>query len=228
MKSNKKIGRILGFLFLLVFIIGVTMYQFLQSPLFMDNFLSATSSSANQIIISSLLGVLSGVLSVIISVLLLPIFKRYNANLAYSYFAFSILYFVAIVIDNVSVLSLLELSKEYVKNGGENSDSFKIIGTVLYGRHWWTHYFTLLISCFPVFVLYYTLYLSKLVPRIISVIGILAVIMMFTEELFSMFGFGISMNMLLPMGLIQLFLPFWLLYKGLNSSMLETEIKEQN
>ena len=228
MKSNKKVGRLVGSLFLVIFIIGVTMYQFLQSPLFMDNFLTATFSSANQIIISSLLGILSGLLSVIISILLFPIFKRYSATLANIYFAFCILYFVAIAIDNVSVLSLLELSKEYVTNGGESADSYKIIGTVLYGRHWWTHYYTLLISCFPVFVLYYTLYLSKLVPRIISVIGILAVILMFIEELFSMFGLSISMNMLLPMGLIQLFLPLWLIFKGLNSSMLATEFNDQN
>ena len=194
----------------------------------MDNYLSATSSSATQIIISCLLGVLSGLLSVIISIVLFPIFKRYNATLAYIYFAFCILEFVAISIDNVSVLSLLELSKEYVNNEGENSDTYKIMGTVLYGRHWWTHYFTLLISCFPVFVLYYTLYLTKLIPRIISIFGIIAVFLMFTEEILSMFGGSISMNMLLPMGLIQLFLPLWLLFKGLNSSILQPEIKAYN
>ena len=194
----------------------------------MDNYLFATSSSANQIIISCLLGVLSGLLSVIISIVLFPIFKRYNATLAYIYFAFCILEFVAISIDNVSVLSLLELSKEYVNNEGENSDTYKIMGTVLYGRHWWTHYFTLLISCFPVFVLYYTLYLTKLIPRIISIFGIIAVFLMFTEEILSMFGGSISMNMLLPMGLIQLFLPLWLLFKGLNSSILQPEIEAYN
>ena len=228
MKSNKKVGRLVGLLFLIIFILGVTMYQFLQSPLFMDNYLTATSSSANQIIISCLLGVVSGLLTVIISIVLFPIFKRHNATLAYIYFAVCILYFVAIAIDNVSVLSLLELSKEYVNSGGENSDTYKIMGTVLYGRHWWTHYFTLLISCFPVFVLYYTLYLSKLIPRIISIIGIIAVFLMFSEELLSMFGGSISMNMLLPLGLIQLFLPLWLLFKGLNSSILQPEIKAQN
>lgn len=75
----------------------------------------------------------------------------------------------------------------------------------------------LLISCFPVFVLYYTLFKSKLVPKIISVFGILAVSLMFIEEVFSFFGNSISMNMLLPMALIQLTLPIWLLIKGLNS-----------
>ncbi len=128
MNSNKKTGRVIGVLFLLIFSMGVTMYQFLQSPLFADDFLTATSSSTDQIIVYALLGIISGATSVIIAILLLPIFIRHSVNLAYIYFAFCILYFVAIAIDNVSVLSLLELSKEYVNNGGENPDSFKIMG----------------------------------------------------------------------------------------------------
>jgi hypothetical protein len=125
------------------------------------------------------------------------------------------------MIDNVSVISMLELSKEYVENGSNNSSN--ILETLVYKKHFWTHYFYLLISCFPVFVLYYTFYLSKLIPRIISVFGIIAVILMFIEELFSIFGHSISMNMLLPMGLIQLTLPLWLILKGLSSPLLEKE-----
>lgn len=220
MNSNKKTGRIIGILFLFIFITSVLIYQFLQGPiLFADNFLTTTSSSSNQIIISTLLGILSGVTSIIIAIILLPIFKRHSYNLAFIYFAFCILNFVAISIDNISVLSMLELSQEYVKSGTDNSISFGIMETMFYKKHWWTHYLTLLISCFSVFVLYYTLYFSRLIPRAISIFGIIAVILMFIEMLFSIFGHSISMNMLLPIGLIQLFLPIWLIFKGLNSQL---------
>jgi hypothetical protein len=73
--------------------------------------------------------------------------------------------------------------------------------------------------------LYYTLYVSKLIPKIISIVGLLAVILMFIEILFSILGDSISMNMLLPIGLIQLILPVWLILKGLNATVLETEMK---
>jgi hypothetical protein len=33
------------------------------------------------------------------------------------------------------------------------------------------------------------------------------------------------MNMLLPIGLIQLILPLWLIFKGMNPSTKETEMK---
>lgn len=226
MKSNKKTGRLVGLLFLLIFVTGITVYQFLQGPvLFSDDFLTTTSVNSNEIIISTLLLFLSGITSVVIAAILLPIFKKYSITLAFLYLAFSILSFMAISIDNISVLSILELSQEYTKNGTDNSDILNTLGTVFYKKHWWTHYLSLLISCFPVFILYYTLYVSKLIPKIISIVGIIAVILMFIEMLFSIFGNSISMNMLLPIGLIQLILPLWLIFKGLNSPTLETEIK---
>lgn len=224
MNSIQKTGRITGTLLLFVFISGIIIFQVLQGPvLFSDNFLISTSENSNQIIGSVVLGIFSGITSIIIAILLLPIFKKYSMSLAYLYFAFCILNFIAIMIDNVSVVSMLELSKEYLENG--SNSSLTILDTLVYEKHFWTHYFYLLISCFPVFVLYYTLYLSKLVPRIISIFGIIAAVLMFIEELFSIFGHSISMNMLLPMGLIQLILPLWLIFKGLNPSMPETEIK---
>ena len=226
MKSNKNTGRIVGLFFLLVFVIGIIVYQFLQGPvLFSDDFLTSTSENSNKIIVSILLLFLSGIISVVIAAILLPIFKKYSITLAFLYVAFSILSFIAISIDNISVLSMLELSLEYSKNETENSDLLNILGSVFYKKHWWSHYLSLLISCFPVFILYYVLFISKLVPKFISIVGILAVILMFIEILCSIFGQSISMNMLLPIGLIQLFLPLWLIFKGLNSPVLGTELK---
>jgi len=225
MKSNKKTGRFVGLLFLLIFAIGIAVYQFLQGPvLFADDFLTITSENSRGIIISALLLFLSGLTSIVIATVLLPIFKNYSITLAFLYLALNILEFIAISIDNISVLSILELSLEYTKNETVNSEILNSLGNVFYKKHWWTHYLSLLISCFPGFILYYTLYVSKLVPKVISIFGILAVVLMFIEILFSLFGNSISMNMLLPIGLIQLILPLWFIFKGLNPSVLKTEI----
>lgn len=220
MYSNQKAGRISGALLLFVFVTGVLIFQFLQGPvLFSDDFLSTTSEHSNQIIVSVLLSMLSGLATILIATILLPIFKRHSSLLGYLYLAFCIVSFIAVMIDNVSVISMLELSNEYVLNGSDSS--LNILETLVYQRHRWTHYFYLLLSCFPVFVLYYTLYRTKLVPRVISIFGIFAVALMFVEEVLSIFGQGISMDMLLPMALVQLALPIYLLIKGLKSPVLE-------
>lgn len=217
MYSNQKAGRISGLLFLFVFISGVIIFQVLQGPvLFSEDFLTSTSKNTNSIIGSVLLNMLSGLVSIFIAILLLPIFKKNHYRMAFLYLAFCILNFVAIMLDNVSVVSMLELSNDYVISG--RSEELQVLGNLYYVKHRWTHYLHLLISCFPVFVLYYGLYISKLVPRVISVFGVFAVLLMFVEMLFSIFGQSISMNMMLPMGLIQLVLPIWLIFKGLKST----------
>jgi len=222
MYSNQKAGRISGVLFLFVFISGVVIFQVLQGPvLFSEDFLITTSENSNQIISSALLSILGGLASIIIATLLLPIFKRHSYYVAFLYLAFCILNFIALMLDNVSVLSMLELSSDYVANG--DSNTLQTMGNLVYEKHYWTHYMYLLISCFPVFVLYYGFYVSKIVPRVISIFGIFAVILMFIQVLFSIFGQSISMNMMLPMGLIQLVLPLWLIIKGFSSPVLEKE-----
>jgi hypothetical protein len=225
MKSNKKVGRLVGLLFLLIFVTGIAVYQFLQGTvLFSDDFLTATSAHSNEIIISTLLLFLSGMTSVVIATILLPVFKKHSITLAVLYLAFCILNFIAISVDNISVLAMLELSLEYSKNGTSSADTLNDLGKVFYKNHWWTHYLSLLISCFPVFILYCAFYVSKLIPKVISTFGIIAVILMFIEILFSIFGNSISMNMLLPIGLIQLILPLWLIIKGMKTSVLKTEM----
>lgn len=220
MYTNKKAGRISGVLFLFTFISGVVIFQILQGPvLFSDDFLTSTAEHSNQIISSALLGILGGLASIIVATLLLPIFKRHSSYIAFLYLAFCILNFIALMLDNVSVLSMLELSNDYVANG--NSDTMQVLGNLVYEKHHWTHYMYLLVSCFPVFVLYYGFYVSKIVPRVISIIGIFAVLLMFVQVLSSIFEHSISMNMMLPMGLIQLALPIWLLIKGFSSPELE-------
>lgn len=216
MKTNKKVGRIIGVLLLLVFVNGIIIFQVLQGPvLFADNYLVSTAENENNIIVSVLLGMLGAIISITIAAILLPIFKLYSSRLSYLYLAFTIVAFVATVIDNLSVVSLLALSKQYVEIGG--SETLTTMGSLLYQKHWWTHYLSLLTSCLPVFVLFYTLFVSKLVPRVFSIIGLIAVVLMFIEISFSIFGKSISMQMMLPMGLAQLALPIWLLVKGLKT-----------
>jgi len=67
---------------------------------------------------------------------------------------------------------------------------------------------------------FYLLYQSKLVPRYISVWGLISVALVFTWNLLELFGIRISAGMifLLSMILNEIFLAIWLIVKGFNSS----------
>ncbi|TVZ56443.1 uncharacterized protein DUF4386 [Lutibacter sp. Hel_I_33_5] len=219
MNSNKKTGRIAGALLLFTFISGVIIFQVLQSSVLSSkDFSGIALNNENNLILSTILGTFSGIASIIVSILLLPIFKKQHYNLAFLYVAFCIVNFVAIMIDNHNVLEMLEFSKAFAQNANEASNSLNIMKTVLSEKHLWTHYFYLLISTFPVFVLYYTLFVSKLVPKILSVFGLIAVLLMFIQITATIFGKNVSGNIMLPMALIQLVFPIWLIIKGLKAA----------
>lgn len=218
MYSNKKTGRIAGILLLFTFISGITIFQFLQtSVLSSEDFTIATLKTENNLIFSTLLGTFSGIASIVVAILFLPIFKKQHIYLAYLYFAFCVINFIAIMIDNHNVLEMLEFSKILAKNTDETSVSLGVMKTVISEKHWWSHYFYLLVSCFSVTTLYLTLFVSKLVPRILSGFGLFAVLLMFIQVIATMYKQSISMDMMIPMALIQLVFPIWLIFKGLKT-----------
>ena len=179
--------------------------------------LSLVANNKSEIVYSVLLSFLSGVLSIAVALILFEYFKKGNFVLALGYIVFTILNFIGITVENIAVFSLLEVSQEYVNNVDlRESSSFISLGATLYGFHKWAHYSFLLLSCLPVFMLFFNLFKLKLVPKPISIFGIVAVTLMFINMILLMTEIKIPIDLMIPIGLVQLLLPFWLMIKGFN------------
>ncbi len=163
--------------------------------------------------LSTLVSFLAGTLTILISVLLLPIFKKFSFTLGYTYVAFCILNFIAIAIESYSAISLLDFCIEFSKSN--NKTTLESLSGVFYNNHRSAHFMYLLTSCLPVFVLYYSLFFGKLVPKVISIFGMIAITLMFISVLLSIFNIKGWSNLMIPIAIIQLLLPFWLIFKGL-------------
>ena len=75
---------------------------------------------------------------------------------------------------------------------------------------------------------YYLLYQSKLVPRFLSVWGLVGVTLSLAAGLLAMFGLvillsTISILLVLPIALNEIVLAVWLIVKGFNSSAIASE-----
>ncbi|GAB5521118.1 MAG: hypothetical protein RhofKO_33690 [Rhodothermales bacterium] len=214
-------ARIAGVLYLLIFVSGIAIYQVLRGPyVFSDEALTTVAAHASSIIASVLLSFSNGTLTILVALLLAPVFKRHGPFLAQAYLAFCIVNFAALALENHAALSLLEASRAYVARGIADSTILQSLGMLAYETHRWAHYTYLLLSCLPVFVLYYTLFAAKLVPRVLSIFGLGAVVLMFADVTLTLFDISTNPYMLLPMGLIQLALPLWLLAKGFKPTAL--------
>jgi hypothetical protein len=79
----------------------------------------------------------------------------------------------------------------------------------------------------------YLLYQSNLIPRLLSVLGLIGYALLSIGVLLDLLGyFSMSTNagtlLEIPGGLFELFLPVWLFVKGFNSSAIDSESAKTN
>lgn len=219
MISRNNTGRLVGLLLLLVFALGVLTFQVLQSPVLSGSANAAdVASHATQLIVSAFVSLLGGSLSILVAVLLLPVFRKSSETLAIAYLAFAIVNFVAIAIDTVNVLSILELGILVVADGGASAGISEDLVSLLYKRQWWSHHLYLLISCAPVLLFYSGLFVTRTVPRVLALFGVFAAMAMAVEMVTVMLGRGISDMLFIPIALVQLATPLWLLARGFDQA----------
>ncbi len=216
MNLNPKTGRIIGFLFLAQFILGVLINMFLLGPIIFDeDFLTITSSNTTTVITATLLGIVLSGAGLGIAIILKPFLKAYSNNLALWYLGFTIISFTITIVDNTIILSILSMSKEYVNANIPETEYLQSLGSLLYEMRIWIHMMDMLVGGLSLTVLYYGLYQTKLIPRVLSVLGCIAVIIMLGNVLWSIYDTGL-MILYLPVGLVQIGVSIWLIIKGFN------------
>jgi hypothetical protein len=221
MNSNRKTAIIVGALFLTAMVTSLLGAAFIESILNAPDYLINVSANKTQLIIGALLELINGIAVVGIAVMMFPIFKKHNEALALGYVGFRIIEAVIVIGAVISPLSLITLSQEYLTAGASDASYFQTLGTsfIAARAHLWGQMLGIFFSL-GALLFYYLLYQSKLVPRFISVWGLIAVALVLTWNLLEIFGISISAGIIpfLPIILNEIFLGIWLIAKGFNSS----------
>ena len=162
------------------------------------------------------------------AIALFPIFKKHNEALALGYVGGRIIEGVILIFSLIGALLLLTLSREYVA-GAPDASSFQTLGTLLLAVRDWT----LLLGPNIVFslnalVVSYLLYQLGLVPRWLSVWGLIGAPLVLAAGLLHMFGLvdpfsPIKGLLVFPIALFEMVLAVWLIVKGFNSSAIASE-----
>jgi hypothetical protein len=216
--TNKRVARSVGALFLVAMVTSLAGGVWLESMLAAPDYLDTLAANETQVLIGVLLELTNCIAVVGIAVLLFPILRDHAETLALGYLGLRLVEVVILIVAVISPLALVALSREYAAAGGPEATSFQVLGTVLIAAR--AQMAGLLVPIFfgvGAFLLYYSLYETRLVPRIISVWGLIAVVLMVGRNLLAAFGVsvGVDMVLVLPMILNEIFLGIWLIWKGL-------------
>ncbi|MBW9235084.1 DUF4386 domain-containing protein, partial [Leptospira santarosai] len=166
-------ARIIGVLYIVAAvtaIIGLILYN----PILNDpDYLVAGAENENRIIFGAIFELILACSAIGTAIMLYPYIRKQNESIALGYVCFRFFEAVLIVIGIVSVLSLLTLSQVFVSSANPSISTYQTSGALLQAVHDWTFILgpnfmlgvnTLMYS--------YLLYQSKLVPRLISVMGL--------------------------------------------------------
>ena len=228
MNSNRKNAIIVGVLFITATVANILSDVFLGPILDAPDYLIKVSANENQVIIGALFKLIMAVACAGIAIWLYPILKKHNEALALGYVGARIIEGVLYIVAVIGLLSLLTLSQEFVKAGAPDASHFQALGTLLLAASDWAFMLGITVFGLGALMLYYLLYQSKLIPRWLSVWGLIGAPLMLAGGLLGMFGSLTETSVLgtfifLPIAVNEMVLAVWLIVKGFNPSAIAPE-----
>ena len=220
--NTNKTAKIVGALFLIsniTFILGAIV--FVEPILSAPDYLVLVSANRAKVILGVLLELINGIAYVGIAVLMFPILRQRFESMTLGYVGFRVIEFVMQTLTDLSPLSLLTLSEEFVRAGAPAASSFQTLGTILLAERDWAFQMVSITFGLSALMFYYILYQSKLIPRFISIWGLVGAAVVLANTILDMFGLPPG-NLGVIMLLNELFLGVWLIVKGFNSSAINS------
>lgn len=186
----------------------------------MDN-LESVSINSNAILIRAFMQFILGLIYACIPIILYTLLKKINTSLTIGFLVFRIISVGFIFIGWLSILLLLALSQEFVTSGSSELLYFKTLDNLLRsGRDLINHVAMPLILSVGNLMLYYILYQSKIIPRWLSLWGLIATMLSgIIASILLMFSViniitPAYITLAFPTALFEITLAIWLITKG--------------
>ncbi len=224
MKSYRGTAIAVGVLFILCSAASILSIVPLGAPVGSPVDFAKLAANDNRVVLTALIEFVWAATGMGIAIGLYPILRKFNPVLALGSVAGRVAENVFVLVGALSLLVLLTVSQQAA--GSAASSSFQATGDALVAVRDWVHGFVALIPFgIGVFMYYYVLYTSRLIPRWLSGWGLVAaglsvvatVYAGFTQD----FGFTTVNTVLnIPIGLQEMALAIWLIAKGFSTRAL--------
>ncbi len=220
MNTNRKTARTAGVLFIIAIVSGILGVALTQPILDAPNHLMKISANQNLMITGTFFLFIMAAACAGIGISLYPVLKEYDQALALGSAGFRIIEAVFHIAGALGLLLLLALSREFVKAGAPDLSYFQTLSYLLEaGRDWVSHVAAILPWCTGALIYYYIFYRTKMVPRWLSIWGLIGIALVMAASMLFLFSLIGSLSTIqvvlnLPIALQELVLAIWLIVKG--------------
>lgn len=216
--NNKQItARTIGILFITGTAAGILSVIFLGPFLNAQEILPEIAANQDKVIIGSLFILVMGFALAMIPVLLYPIFKKTHEVLALGAILFrGALEAVVYMSQALLWLLLVPLSQQYLADDAASISIINQLGGFLIGADTMFAHVLSLVFSLGALMIYYIFYQTRLIPRWLSIWGLVGGILYFATPLLGLFGVEAGFLMLF-LAVQEMVLALWLIIKGFNS-----------
>ncbi len=224
--THRQAAVVVGVLYILAAVVSVIGLELYGPILIGSNYLVNGAANKDQVLLGAAMELLVVCSVVGTAVGLFPVLRRVNERVALAYFCFRFMEATVIAVGIISVLSLLTLSQAYAAAAAPDAAAYAASGTLLKAAHDWTFLFGPALMLGINTTLYSSLlFKSRLVPRVIGVMGMGGAALVFLEGILVLFGVIAQVSvagglLALPVAVFEMTLAVWLIVKGFNRSAL--------
>jgi hypothetical protein len=233
-RTDRRTAAVIGVLFIIGTVSGVLMVPVLGNTLNAPDHLTRISINESQMVIATLLKFIMGIACAGIGLALYPILRKYNEGLAIGAAGFRIIEGVINVVGALGYVALLALSQEFIKAGAPPSSYFQTLDVLINtSADWLRDVAVLLTWCIGALMYYAVFYQHRLIPRWLTVWGLVGITLTSISCLLVMFHLipsagTIQVILSLPILVQEMVLAVWLIVKGFNPSAIASRsVKQQ-
>ncbi len=221
MENNRKTATYTGLLFLLAMFSSLAGGISLESMISSADYLTELTALRPQIEFGVFLEMVNSLAVIAIAVLLFPLIQRHSRQMAAGYLSFRLLEAAFLLLCALIPLLLLGLAGEFTAAASGNESYFLLFGTMLKElRAELAGILAPLFFSLGALILYTFFYHTRMIPRFISVWGYLGVAAIVTLNLMQL-DMSFGMFLALPIILNEIFLGFWLIFKGFSPASVQ-------
>lgn len=226
MNPHRKAAIIAGVLFLIALILNPIAMAIYQPILNAPDFLVNAFLDRILMTIGLLLDFLCIPAIILIPIVLYHVFKQHFESMALGYVGFRAVEGILFIFSVIKFFTLLNLSKDYLNDGAPNIASFKLVGNSIQAEIQCIFLIYVIFFAIGVLFFYTMLYQSKLVPRLLSVWGFFAAVVILAGAVLGLFDVVDSTKIMMfcgpPIGINELVVALWLIVKGFDTTALQT------
>lgn len=221
MNAMQKTAKVAGVLFILATAAGLAGSGVLGSALDAPDFLSRISIQGNRVLVSALLSFIAACGSAGIAIALYPVLRRFNEGLALGSVGFRLIEAVFYTVGTLCLLSIFALSQETAGVSGDAAIYVEALARLLRtAKDLAGFVLGVMAFCIGGSLYYVVFYRIRLIPRWLSVWGLVALVLLFSAVLITLFDgapYSVSGSLVFlafPIALQEMVLAVWLIARG--------------